>query len=164
MRKERMQAFEDCEGKEADIVDEAIKIKEEESELDPERAQTIEYSLQDFVTCFEVQVVIKTEKKKPASHRNALVLAPLLEETLIEVLEVRYDTGKEGVDTPLLNIIGESTAAIMQQRMMNLLLVRNSEALTEWNRAIDTLMQRVAGCQSWITPMTAHVRHHINMI
>lgn len=45
---------------------------------------------------------------------------------------------------------------------MDLLLMRNIETLTQLTRLLDGLMKIVAGCQSLITLLTAHVKHHMN--
>lgn len=69
----------DHEGEDADIGDEKIEIKVEESELDRKRAQMMECATQNFVTCLEVQDLIAAETAKPRSHHNAPVLTRLVE-------------------------------------------------------------------------------------
>lgn len=133
-----MQASEDRDGKDADNVKEHVKIVDEKLELERQRAQTTEYSAQDFVTRSEIQNVIATEMKKSTPHRNATVLTGVVEEKLIDVLQVVYDATQEEMRTSLFNLVGEATFDIIQQGMMDLLLVSNVEALTQPDRLMDT--------------------------
>lgn len=47
---------------------------------------------------------------------------------------------------------------------MDSLMMRKIEALTQFDWLTDALTRQVARFQSLITPITAHVKHHINII
>lgn len=102
-------ALEDHDGKDANNVDEDIEIKDEELELLHELVQTKEDPIQEFFTHVEVQAKITVEKEKSTSHCNGPVLAELVKRKLIDALHVGYDTAKQGVKNPLLNLVGEVT-------------------------------------------------------
>lgn len=122
-----------------------MKIVEEESELYRERSDTTEYQTQDFVPCAKVQRAIVAEMKKSASYCKDPVLKELAEDMLIEAVQVVYEAPKDGIKTPLFNVIEDIIVEIIQKGMMNSPLMRSLESLTQSVRIRDALMQRVAG-------------------
>lgn len=70
----------------------------------------------------------------------------------------------EGVKTPLLSPMGEVIVGITKPQQMDSLLMRIVDALTQPGRFMDAIRWRVTRCQSLTTPMTVHVKLHINMI
>lgn len=64
--------------------------------------------------------------------------------------------------TPLFNLLGERIVEILQKGKMDSLLIRNNVALTQFDRFMDASSRPVAECHLLITPITAHVKLHIN--
>lgn len=108
----RRKEWQEYDVKFVDNVDEDIKIEDEEQEFDHEGAQTIEDPTQEFAPSSEVQALIATELEKSTLHRNALVLAELVDDKMI-TLQVGYDAAKEGVMTRLVNLVREGIVDIM---------------------------------------------------
>lgn len=100
------QALEYSEGEDAEKKDEDFWIEEGELELDLERAQVMEDTTQELVTRSVGQDLISAEMERWTSHCNAFLLAELLEDELIYALQVGYDATKNGVKTPLFNLVG----------------------------------------------------------
>lgn len=137
---------------------------DEEPELNREQADMTEYQTKDLVTGFEARKTIAAEKRESTSHGNDHLLTRLVEDTIIKVLQVGYDSAKERVKPFLFNLVGEFIADIMQQRKMKSLLMKNIEALTKSDRYMKSLKRRVVEWQSLITPMMAYVKCHVNKI
>lgn len=57
--------------------------------------------------------------------------------------------------------MGEVIFDNIQQRIIDSLLMKNTEALTQCDRPMKALIGRVAQCQSVITPLTVHVKRHM---
>lgn len=150
-------ALEHSDSEDAKNVYEDIKVEDDELEFNCERAQTTESPTREFATCSETQNMIVAEKKNSTSHRNIRVLKNLLEASLIEALQVRYDAAKEDVMNHLFNLVGKVIVEIIQQRKMNSLLMWNIESLTQSCRLMNALPLQMARDKSVITPMTAHV-------
>lgn len=59
-------------------------------------------------------------------------------------------------------MVGESFVDIFQHGMMDSLLMRDIEALTQSDRLMNSSTRPVVGRQSLITPMTVHIESDIN--
>lgn len=99
-----------------------------------------------------------------ASDWKVAVLIGLVENTIIEPLQVIFDTSREGVSPLMYTVVGEVNFDTIQHRNIDLFLMRNFEALTQSDLFKKALTQRVAGGQFLNMPMTAHVMCHINKI
>lgn len=130
------QALGDHNCKDVTNVQEDIVVEDEESEVDSERIYMTEYRTQEFVTCLEVQKMIAAEMRKVTSHWKVSVLTRLVEDTLSEALEVKYDVAKEGMETLLSNLVVEFIDDIIQQGRTDSLQMRNIAASPN---AIDLL-------------------------
>lgn len=69
---------------------------------------------QGFGTSSEIQAIIASELEKLTSCRNAPVLAEMVEGKLNNALQVGYDTAKEEVKTPSINMGGGVIVYIIQ--------------------------------------------------
>lgn len=100
------QVLEESDGKNADNMNEDIDTEEEKLELDCEKAKTTEDTTKDFSvlrgTSFE-----RGWMKMWTTYCKAPVLARLLEEKLIDVLQVGYDAAKQQ-EKPPFNCDGRS--------------------------------------------------------
>lgn len=67
----------------------------------------MEYQIQHFVSHPEVKDMIAAEMENFQPHRNAPVLARLLEVKLTEALQFICDATKEEIKTPLFQLVGE---------------------------------------------------------
>lgn len=79
--------------------------------------------------------------KKSTSQCNALFLAELVEDKLVEAPQALYDASKEGVKTPLFNLFVD----IVQQGKMDSMVMRNIGALIQSDRNMDALSGQIAG-------------------
>lgn len=150
------QALENCDDEDGNNADESIQVEDEESELDCGRVQATEYLTQDFSTRSEVKDMVAPDLRNSISCGECPVLARIVEDTLIEPPRDGY-TAREGLKTPLFNLVGELVVDDMQQRNMDVLLMRNTEAFPKSDRFMDSLWREMAGGQSLITPMRWHI-------
>lgn len=64
--------------------------------------------------------------------------------------------------TPFFYVVQDIIVDVIQQgKLDSLLLMRNVEALTQYERFMDTLTLRVTRCKLMIKPMTGQVELHI---
>lgn len=89
-------ALEDRDCKDVANVNKDIKVEVEESELHLERTDITQYLTQNFVTLSEVQNMIAAGMGRSKSYYNHPALARLVEDMIIEMLQLRYYTGKDG--------------------------------------------------------------------
>lgn len=62
------------------------------------------------------------------------------------------------------DLVGEGIFDITQQEKIGSLLMRNIGALSQSDRFINALTERMSECQALITRMTVRVELHINNI
>lgn len=67
------EVLEDCDRKEADEIDEDIRIEDENLELDRDRAETTAYPAQNFFTHLEVQLLVAADMEQLTSYPTASV-------------------------------------------------------------------------------------------
>lgn len=111
-----------------------------------------------------MQDLIKKKVKKSTTCNNSPVLTGLVEDKLSDTLLVGYDHAKEGVNNPLLNMLGEVIVDTINQGKMDLMLLRSIDNITQSERSNDALAQQVAGCQSLVMPITMHVECYMNKV
>lgn len=93
----------------------------------------MKYLTQVFVTYLGLQYVVAPGIEKSAFRHNTTVLSDLVEDKLHRALPVRCDADKEGLNTPLFNMVGDVILQIFQYLKMNLLLIMNIEALPKFD-------------------------------
>lgn len=152
-------ALQDRDGEEADKVDDDIKIEKKELDLERQKPGMTKSPAQDFVPRSEVHDMVASETEKPTSHRNASVLARLVEDELIEAPQVGNDAVKG--KTALYNLEREVSIEIREQGKIYSLLLTNSEALTKLDRLMNVLSQEVRDWQLLVTSIMAYVESHI---
>lgn len=101
--------------------------------------------------------------EKSTSHRNAFVLAEMVEDSLIDTLQVAYDAATEGLKTPLFNLV-RTVVEIIQQENMDSRLLTNIETLKQSESDMDAATRPMTRCQSLITPTPVDVKRHIDEI
>lgn len=71
------------------------------------------------------------------SHRNDLVLTGLVEEKQMEALQGGYEAEKEILNISLYHLVVELIVDIIQEGKMEVLLMRNIEAVAQCERFMD---------------------------
>lgn len=71
------------------------------------------------------------------SYRNAFVVAELVQQKLMDVLQVKYDAAKEGVKNPLPIALGKVIADFTEQEKMNSVPKRNIETLLQSEKFME---------------------------
>lgn len=85
-----------------------------------------------------------------------------MKDTSIKSPKVGYNSAKEGLNTPFLNLVGGVNVSIIPHGDMDAQLMMSIEALRQSDRYMDALTQEVGGCQVLVLTMTAHVKRRIN--
>lgn len=83
--------------------------------------------------------MIAEEVKVLTTGNNASMWTKLKEDKLIRALQVGYGASKNGVKTPLFNLVREAIVDILQQGKMDSMLMGNIENLIQSERFEDAV-------------------------
>lgn len=88
-----------CDGEDAENLDEDIETEDDELQIKCNRAQMTEDPNQMSVTGLEIRAIIAVETEKSSSCSNSLFLGELVENRLIDALQVGNNSQQNSEDS-----------------------------------------------------------------
>lgn len=112
----------------------------------------------DYVTRFEVEKLMNNYMKTAVEAATTGLLTGIVNEKIERAFARGYNIQKEGMKTPIRNMVKGVLIDVIEQRRLETLLIRNVDKFASSARFMDALMGRVVGNKSLGTMITPFVK------
>lgn len=120
--------------------------------------------VEDKVTHSELQNLMKDNIKAAVEFVTRCVVTGIVEDTIEDVFRVRSGDQKEGIKTPVRNMLEGASIDVVKHGIVDIILVWNVDWMTKSTRFMDTLPRRIIECSSFIMSSAVFVKRHVDKI